>query len=239
MPEYNYVPRHRRNGRGVRRQSDFPTFNQLVATIPVGTSDAYPYPREVAVTPDNSRAYVTLYGSGTVAVIDALSLQEVDVNAGKQLIFRRSMPPTGTSAGLRLEPALDGVLVGDNIDLTGTVNVSNLDTWKLELTSPRPDRSTNSPLTTRISSAKSSPTLDPSGYTNGIYNIKLTATTTTGTSIRDRFWVDIAAKPAIKEIHLPLPAAPYGIAIDPLGTTPMSWTACRICSTASGPPTCT
>ena len=46
-------------------------------------------PRSVVVTPDGSRAYVLLNGASSIAVIDAVGLQQVDVDQetfGMQLI---------------------------------------------------------------------------------------------------------------------------------------------------------
>jgi YD repeat-containing protein/VCBS repeat-containing protein len=49
---------------------------KLVAKIPVGESGSYP--RSIAVTPDQTRAYVALRYGGKIAVVDAQALQEVD-----------------------------------------------------------------------------------------------------------------------------------------------------------------
>ena len=67
-------------------------FNQVVATIPVGLPGTVSNPMEVALTPDNTRAYVTEYGNGSIAVIDAESLQEVDVNSSKKPSTRAIQP---------------------------------------------------------------------------------------------------------------------------------------------------
>ena len=56
--------------------------------------------------------------------------------------------------------------------------------------------------------------LDPTKYENGFYNLKLTAKLTSGTEVPTDLWVEIAAKPKQKEIHLPGASAPRGIAID-------------------------
>lgn len=50
----------------------------LKAKIPVGTPDIFDRPRDLAITKDGSRAYVTLEGSGRVALIDPLLLQQID-----------------------------------------------------------------------------------------------------------------------------------------------------------------
>src|SRR5207245_503038 len=80
LPEAGYHPRSL-DGKVAVIDGD-PTsanFNDLIAKIPVGQSLAYAYPTGVAVTPDNTRAYVTLRGSNRVAVVDAVTLQEVNV----------------------------------------------------------------------------------------------------------------------------------------------------------------
>jgi DNA-binding beta-propeller fold protein YncE len=52
--------------------------NALAARIPVGEGATFPGPRAVAVTPDGTRAYVTLRFDHAVAVIDTMTLREVD-----------------------------------------------------------------------------------------------------------------------------------------------------------------
>ncbi|HEY9893199.1 MAG TPA: putative Ig domain-containing protein [Candidatus Sericytochromatia bacterium] len=52
--------------------------NLLLATIPVGTSDRIDRPRDLAVTSDGTRAYTVLEGSGRVALIDPMVLQQID-----------------------------------------------------------------------------------------------------------------------------------------------------------------
>jgi RHS repeat-associated protein len=56
---------------------DSSTFNQVIADIPVGAEFPTAAPRQVAVSPDNSRVYATLRGGSSVAVIDALALRQV------------------------------------------------------------------------------------------------------------------------------------------------------------------
>ncbi|MCX7894015.1 MAG: putative Ig domain-containing protein, partial [Burkholderiales bacterium] len=55
--------------------------NQLVARVEVGATGVYDGGRAVAVTSDNSRAYVTLRQTGQLAVIDAIMLQQLDAVA--------------------------------------------------------------------------------------------------------------------------------------------------------------
>ena len=56
------------------------TSQQLAARITVGSGATFPSPRSVAVSPDGTRAYVTLRNGGGVSVIDTRTLQEVDVD---------------------------------------------------------------------------------------------------------------------------------------------------------------
>ena len=63
-------------------ENDPATLGDLIAKIPLGTPKDNPFPRDVAVTPDNTRAYVTLRGSGRVAVVDAVTLQEPERYSG-------------------------------------------------------------------------------------------------------------------------------------------------------------
>ncbi|MBL0916840.1 MAG: hypothetical protein IBJ13_15460, partial [Sphingopyxis sp.] len=48
------------------------TYGDLIARIDLGTPADNPFPRDIALTPDNTRAYVTLRGSGRVAVVDTV-----------------------------------------------------------------------------------------------------------------------------------------------------------------------
>ena len=57
---------------------------QLVAQIPVGktTGISDPSIRDTALTPDRTRAYATLIGESSVAVVDMVAMQEVDAQPG-------------------------------------------------------------------------------------------------------------------------------------------------------------
>ncbi|HEX4608629.1 MAG TPA: tandem-95 repeat protein, partial [Urbifossiella sp.] len=193
------------------------TFNQIVATIPLGLSQTTPDPIQVAVTPDNTRAYVTEYGNGSVAVVDTVSLQEVNVNA-RAAAAAPINPADWDVTGVRLDPALDGTLVTGPTDIVGTVNVPDLVSWSLTLTgaagqsvpltlTASPTANTKGAVLTR---------LDPTGLADGWYHLELTATTPGGTQEKD-VWLEVAANPVQKAIHLPGASAPYGIAIDPQG----------------------
>ena len=54
--------------------------NELAARVPVGAGAAQVSTRTIAVSPDGTRAYVTLRGGGGVSVIDTRTLQEIDVD---------------------------------------------------------------------------------------------------------------------------------------------------------------
>ena len=57
--------------------------DQLAARITVSPSTPFPSPRSVAITPDGTRAYVTLRYASGVSVIDTQALQEVDVDGNR------------------------------------------------------------------------------------------------------------------------------------------------------------
>ncbi|MBE9212302.1 hypothetical protein IQ247_06200 [Plectonema cf. radiosum LEGE 06105] len=52
----------------------------LLARIPVGKDDVRDRPRDIAITNDGSRAYITLENTGRIALIDPMVLQQVDIN---------------------------------------------------------------------------------------------------------------------------------------------------------------
>jgi hypothetical protein len=72
-----------------------PTYNQLIAEIPLGKNG---YPQNVALTSDNTRAYVTDPGNHGIAVIDTMALQEIAANP-------KSIPNSERSKHLRNPPA--------------------------------------------------------------------------------------------------------------------------------------
>ncbi len=72
-----------------------PYFNHLVARIPVGVDGVFNGPRAIAVTPDNTRAYVPLLNSHRVAVVDALALQEIDVDPTTPNVVDQIVLPDG------------------------------------------------------------------------------------------------------------------------------------------------
>jgi DNA/RNA endonuclease G (NUC1) len=70
-------------------------FHEIVARVRVGDRSrpaGANQPAAVAVTPDNSRAYVALWRSGRVAVLDALALHELDVDPATPAIDQVVLP---------------------------------------------------------------------------------------------------------------------------------------------------
>ena len=205
------------------------TIGDLVARIPLepfdpaaaGSNNGYvniPYPRDVAVTPDNTRAYVTLLGSGRVAVVDTISLQEIDANAGRQPL---TFPPHTIAApsGVAVDPALHSAVLTDPVDVRGTVRISNLGSWQLELVSFTGTSVVLSSGTSAVSSDVLLANFNPAQYQSGFYRFRLTAYDKVGNPVASDSSVifDMEANPTFKEIRMPFGAQPYGIAISPDG----------------------
>ncbi len=91
---------------------DSSTFNQVIADIPVGTKFPTAAPREVVVTSDNTRVYATLRGGSSVAVIDALALQEVTDIA---------LPAGSLPYGLAIDEVHQLLYVADQVVHTWTI----------------------------------------------------------------------------------------------------------------------
>ena len=70
-----------------------PEFMKLVSHIPVAEHLTEPGPTTVSATVEGARAYVTLQRAGGVAVIDALSLREVDVDPDWPGVQFIELPP--------------------------------------------------------------------------------------------------------------------------------------------------
>ncbi len=196
------------------------TFGSVTAEIPLGLGEATPYPSNVAVTPDNTRAYVTLEGTGQVAEVDAITLQEVNVHAGDPTAAAVKAPIPAPD-GAALDPALRLAEISGPTDLRGTISLPNLDHWTLELAKWQADFVpilTVGGGTTPLDSAKLA-TFDPagSGIADGFYRLRLTAYAKDNSTTIDEIYVGVDANPRSKEIDLPIGAEPVGIAIDPGG----------------------
>jgi YD repeat-containing protein len=197
-----------------------PNFNDLVAEIPLATPQNFPFPRAVAVTPDNTRAYATLGASGRVAVVDALALQEIDVHANASPA--PAVPqPIAAPNGAALDPTLRLAQLTGPTDIRGTIALDNAD-WKLEIAAWTVDfQPIGAPIAEghgKVDSGVLLKSFDPkaAGLSNGYYKLRLTATVGSTTAI-DEIYFGLDASPRTKEIDLPLGALPYGIAIDPAG----------------------
>ena len=66
--------------------------SDLVAKIPVRLEGQQTRPRSIATTPDRTRAYVTLAGNGSLAVVDTQTLQVVDLDATTEELDLIALP---------------------------------------------------------------------------------------------------------------------------------------------------
>ncbi len=215
---------------------DRSTDEQLIARIPLGpystkgytpsgTPEDSPLPRDVAVTPDNTRAYVTLRGSGKVAVVDALTLQQINVNASPAVDSLDSkLPIRAAENGVKLDPDLNLQQFSKSVSIRGTVLLSSGQSWSVELL----DWSTNETVLTTIPASRNTKAsvdsdvlavFDPSTRPNGYYRLRLTKYQADGISriSYDEIFIGVNANPVSKEIALDIGANPYGIAIDDEG----------------------
>ncbi len=197
------------------------TFGSLVAEIPLGNGTESTFPTEVAVTPDNTRAYVTLTGTGQVAVVDTMTLQEVDVHATNPAVSTLSTGPIAAPDGVALDPALRVAELDGPTAIRGTVDVPDLDHWTLELAMWEVAYVPILTITSGTSEVNSATlaTFDPAALNvpNGFYRLRLTAYDTNGNATIDEVYIGVDANPRSKEIDLPAGAEPDGIAIDPSG----------------------
>ncbi len=190
------------------------TFNQIIAKIPVGPDVAYALPRNVAVTPDNTRAYVTLRGGSGVAVIDALALQQVDMHPQPA---QSSTDPIPAPRGVALDSALRMGQIATALDVRGTVDIAGLTHWELELIPLNQTSGVTLGLGLTPVHSGVLGHLDPQGMAKGVYRLRLTATDAGNQQHVAELYVEIDAGAQSLEIKLPLGSAPYGIAIDDAG----------------------
>jgi DNA-binding beta-propeller fold protein YncE len=212
------------------------TFGNLIARIDLGSgnpfddeilAEDFPFPRDVAVTPDNSRAYVTLRGSGRVAVVDTVALRQVDVS-GDQRPFESTGPITAPN-GAGVDPALYGTELSQPTSIRGTIKLPDeyvLDEWRLSLISlidPDEPIAVKHWVGTTAIDSNVLAVVDPSQHESGFYRLKVAAT---GTPVGggaplifedDSVVLRLEKNPHSREIGLPFGARPYGIAIDPAG----------------------
>ena len=79
-------------------ESDLTSRDLLLAQIPVGTGGTFDdEPRDLVATKDATRAYVSLRSSGKLAVIDLLSLQQVDTKPETENVIDPIQLPEGAA----------------------------------------------------------------------------------------------------------------------------------------------
>ncbi len=156
------------------------SFNKEIAQIPLGDPSDFPLPRDVAVTPDNTRAYVTLRGSGQVAVVDTLSLQEINVNGNSPPPAQDETTPVPVSGnGGGLDPALRLKTITGPFDIRGIVTDGD---WTLDLGAWTPTWSLVQHLASGTGTADTVvlDSFDPTAYAdlkNGFYRLRLSRRT--------------------------------------------------------------
>ena len=198
-------------------------FGSALTEISLGTTQNPTYPRDVAITPDDSRAYVTLEQSGQVAVVDTITLQEVNVHPSNSTAAAAAAPPSLPTTGVVLDPSLYLLKIANPIDIYGTANVPGQASWELQLgawsTTWEPigaplaqgDGTVSDGLLTNFDASSLA------SITNGYYVLRLTAFDASDNPIGQPSVSLIGVDTNTKVIDLPLGAEPYGIAIDPQG----------------------
>ena len=144
--------------------------NTVTATIAVGGG-----PADVAVSPDGTTAYVTLYDDGTVSVIDlrATAGASASADAGVPRIFLTVAGPVGRSASE--SPVYDGA---DRVAVTSTylltvTRVSNVTPTITTLAEGTIDADGSFSSMTRL------PALAP-----GVYNVQMVGTHVNGSTLQ-------------------------------------------------------
>jgi len=144
---------------------------------------------------------VTLLGSGRVAVVDTVTLQEIDVSGDRNKLV---IAPHVIAApkGVAVDPELHSAVLTDPIDIRGTVKISDLAIWKLELISLSNGDVIRLPTTADTGKDVASDVLakiDPSQYASGFYRLLLTAEDKNGNTFVDAsVFIDLEAKPTYK-----------------------------------------
>jgi DNA-binding beta-propeller fold protein YncE len=94
--------------------------SSIAATIPVGGG-----PRSIAVTGDGTRAYSALRFDGTIGVIDAQTLQEVDIDPATPLVDHITLQPGAVPFWLAIDPANKRLYASDEV--TGVIHIVDID----------------------------------------------------------------------------------------------------------------
>ncbi|MFT3856663.1 MAG: dockerin type I domain-containing protein [Aquabacterium sp.] len=99
---------------------------QLAAEIPIGQEPAanvpYGFGRDTALTKDHTRAYVTLSGQHSVAVVDMLALQQVDADLTAAGINQIELPAGSSPFWIEIDKADHYAYVADENNYTDPLN---------------------------------------------------------------------------------------------------------------------
>ena len=172
LPEGKYTPAGVEGDLAVLNGSPvLGELGDLIARIPLDSAEDNPFPRDVAITPDNTRAYVTLRGSGRLAVVDTVALQQINTNTAPPPASNK--PITGS---LHVDPELFGVEVIRATPIRATIDIANLASWKLSLL---PLNGGGSPIQLATGNANVNSgvltTFDPKSHATGNYRLELVA----------------------------------------------------------------
>ncbi|MFM6898405.1 MAG: YncE family protein, partial [Microcystis panniformis] len=96
---------------------------EIVAKIPISSNGVFLRPWGIATTPDLTRAYVTLR-NGTIALIDAQTFQQVDINPSTDAIDAIALPTGALSEQITISP--DGSYLFAADERAGTIYAVNI-----------------------------------------------------------------------------------------------------------------
>ncbi|MBF2017605.1 MAG: beta-propeller fold lactonase family protein [Rivularia sp. T60_A2020_040] len=100
----------------IQGDENLTSFDLIAATdIQVGTVDKLDRPREVAITNNGTRAYVTLENTHSIAVVDTLMLRQVDVNLQTQEMDMIVLPSGATPRELVISPDNKFIYIADRV----------------------------------------------------------------------------------------------------------------------------
>jgi DNA-binding beta-propeller fold protein YncE len=110
--------------------SSSPNFNAIQAYVGVGEDDVSDLPSSLAITPDNTRVYVTLENTHDIAVVDALALVELDPEAiqGSETPADIIVPPGAEPNSIIMDPSGRFAYLLDNVANGNTSVIYVVDT---------------------------------------------------------------------------------------------------------------
>ena len=201
--------------------------SSVVENVPLGTPDLPTSPRNVAVTPDDSRAYVTLEGTGQIAVVDTLTLNKVDVHP-QSAAAPATTPPTLPTTGVVLDPSLNLTEITSPTVIYGTANLPGQMSWELELGQwtgtwkpvegvPALAQGDGTVSNMPLLSLDPSTLLKDDDLPSGFYVLGLVAMNALGEPTQPQAESLVGLGGYSDVINLPLGAMPFGITIDPSG----------------------